>query len=150
MVHLRRGETLRRYLRPGLDDGKTFVFWGRNYNTGGIPGPERSNAWVDQPERMHGVPGVAGHRPGQARFANAVSTYRPDFASGDYREAVVDEGPDRVTFAFDTPYTIAAPPAANGPWGIYEPGCRNGVLLRGTADCGVSVSTDRGATWQDC
>ncbi len=27
-VHLRRGETLRRYLAPGLDDGKTFVFWG--------------------------------------------------------------------------------------------------------------------------
>src|SRR6266542_6431423 len=26
-VHLRRGETLRRYLSPGLEDGKTFVFW---------------------------------------------------------------------------------------------------------------------------
>src|SRR4051812_708125 len=38
MVHLRRGETFRRYLNPGLEDGKTFVFWGRNYNTAGIPG----------------------------------------------------------------------------------------------------------------
>ena len=33
MVHLRRGETLRRYLQPGLNDGKTFVFWGRNHKT---------------------------------------------------------------------------------------------------------------------
>ena len=30
MIHLRRGESLRRFLRPGLDDGKTFAFWGRN------------------------------------------------------------------------------------------------------------------------
>ena len=53
-VHLRRGETLRRYLRPGLEDGKTFVYWGRNYNRGGIPGPERDLTWVNQPEKMHG------------------------------------------------------------------------------------------------
>jgi hypothetical protein len=39
MIHLRRGEKLRRYLQPGLEDGKTFVFWGRNYNTSGIPDP---------------------------------------------------------------------------------------------------------------
>src|SRR5581483_11944579 len=37
-VHLRRGETLRRYLQPGLEDGKTFVYWGHNYNRGGVPG----------------------------------------------------------------------------------------------------------------
>ena len=41
MLRLRRGERMRRYFQPGLDDGKTFVFWGRNYNTAGIPGPER-------------------------------------------------------------------------------------------------------------
>ena len=80
MVHLRRGETLRRYLEPGLDDGKTFVFWGRNYNTGGIPGPERSHTWVNQPDAMYGSKTGAGYRPGQARFANAVYTYTPDFA----------------------------------------------------------------------
>src|SRR5205814_5433108 len=40
LVHLRRGETLRRYFQPGLEDGKTFVFWGRNYNALGIPGHE--------------------------------------------------------------------------------------------------------------
>ena len=47
MVHLRRGETMRRYLAPGLEDGKTFVFWGHNYKTGGIPGPERAQTWVN-------------------------------------------------------------------------------------------------------
>src|SRR5262249_46745269 len=26
----------------------------------------------------------------------------------------------------------------------------NGLVLRGKADCGVSLSTDRGRTWQDC
>jgi hypothetical protein len=83
MVHLRRGESLRRHLRPGLDDGKTFVFWGRNDNRAGIPGPERSLTWVDQPERMHGTLQRSGFHPGQARFANAVYTYRPEFASGD-------------------------------------------------------------------
>jgi hypothetical protein len=150
MVHLRRGESLRRYLRPGLDDGKTFVFWGRNYNTGGIPGPERAHTWVDQPERFFGALEPAGYHPGQARFANAVSTYRPDFRSGDYRDGVIDEGPDRVTFAFYTPYIIAATPPNDRPWGIYDPGCRNGLVVRGAVDGAVSVSTDQGATWHDC
>src|SRR5262249_27177970 len=53
-VHLRRGERLRRYLRPGLEDGKTFVFWGLNYKAGGVPGPERSLTWVNQPEKLYG------------------------------------------------------------------------------------------------
>jgi hypothetical protein len=148
-VHLRRGESLRRYLRPGLEDGKTFVFWGRNYNSGGIPGPERAHTWYDQPDRMYGALERAGYHPGQARFGNAVYTYRPDFASGDYREGVIDEGPDRVTFEFYTPFIIAASPASDRPWGIYEPGCRNGLLVRGRADCRVAVSTDQGATWHD-
>jgi hypothetical protein len=150
LVHLRRGETLRRYLRPGLEDGKTFVFWGRNYNTGGIPGPERSHTWVNQPEKMHGSRTGAGHRPGQARYANAVYTYRPDFTSTDYREGVIAEDERQITFEFYTPYIIAATPPNAKPWGIYEKGCRNGLVLRGKADCAVSVSSDQGKTWQDC
>ena len=149
IVHLRRGESLRRYQRPGLDDGETFVFWGRNDHRRGMPGPERSRTWVDQPDRMYGSPAGVGGQLGQARFANAVFTYRPDFASGDYREGVVEEGPDRLVFEFRSPYLIAATPAAEGPWGIYEPGCRNGLLLHGSADCPVAVSTDGGATWQE-
>ncbi|HTU88635.1 MAG TPA: hypothetical protein VMF69_00925 [Gemmataceae bacterium] len=150
LVHLRRGEKLRRYLEPGLDDGKTFVFWGRNYNTGGIPGPERSHTWVNQPDKMHGSRSGAGYRPGQARFGNAVYTYQPDFAGTGYREGVIAEDDHQVTFAFYTPYVIAATPANAEPWGIYESGGRNGLVLRGRARCSVSLSTDQGRSWQDC
>src|SRR5205807_7757448 len=128
----------------------TFVFWGRDYQTGGIPGPERSITWVNQPDKMHGSRTGAGYHPGQARYANAVYSYRPDFAGGDYREGVIAEGPDHVVFEFYTPYVIAATPAGNQPWGIYEAGCRNGLVLRGRAACAVAVSTDQGATWQPC
>lgn len=149
MVHLRRGESLRRYLEPGLDDGKTFVFWGRNYRTKGIPGPERSHTWVNQPQNMYGSTKGAGYIPGQARYANAVYVYKPDFAGGAYREGVIDESPNHVTFEFHTPYVIAATPPNDSPWGIYDKGCRNGLVITGNASCPVSVSTDRGRTWQD-
>ena len=70
---------------------------------------------------------------GQARFANAVYTYQPDFAGGDYKEGVVAEGADHVVFEFNSPYIVAATPANNQPWGIYDAGCRNGLVLRGSA-----------------
>jgi hypothetical protein len=149
IVHLRRGETLRRYLQPGLADGKTFVFWGRNYNTGGIPGPERSHTWVNQPEQMHGSKEGAGYKPGQARFANAVYVYRPNFTDGSYREGIVAEDDNQVTFEFYTPYIIAAAPPNDMPWGIYEPGCRGGLVIGGSAKCNVGVSVDQGGTWHD-
>src|ERR1041385_4999663 len=150
MVHLRRGETLRRYLRPGLEDGKAFVFWGRNYNTGGIPGPERAETWVNQPEKMHGSRDGTGHHPGQARYGNAVYTYGPDFATRDYREGVVNEDANQVTFEFASPYVIGATPPNDKPWGIYDAGCRNGLVLRGKAACAVALSADQGRTWRDC
>ncbi len=149
IVHLRRGEKLRRYLQPGLEDGKTFVFWGRNYGTGGIPGPERSRTWVNQPEKMFRSREGTPHRDGQARFANAVYTYVPDFAGGGYREGVVDEGDGHVTFEFYTPYIIGATPPNGKAWGIYEAGGKNGLVLRGKADGAVSVSVDQGRTWKD-
>ena len=148
LVHLRRGETLRRYFEPGLEDGKTFVFWGRNYNTAGVPGPERSITWVNQPEKMYRSKDGAGHREGQARYANAVYTYKPDFKSGDYKEGVIEEKPDRVTFEFYTPYIIGATPANSKDWGIYEPGGRNGLIVRGVGGAPVKISVDQGATWQ--
>ena len=150
IVHLRRGETLRRYPQPGLEDGKTFVFWGRNYNQGGVPGPERSHTWVNQPEKMYNSRDGAGYKPGQARYGNAVYVYKPDFAGKDYREGFLTEDDKHVAFEFYTPYIIAATPGNEKSWGIYEPGCRNGLVLRGKADCGVSISTDQGKTWQDC
>lgn len=150
VVHLRRGESFRRYLAPGLDDGKTFVFWGRNYKTSGIPGPERSITWVNQPDKMYRSRTGAGYNPGQARYANAVYTYAPDFSTDSYREGVTDEGPDHVTFEFYTPYIIAATPPNEKEWGIYDAGCRNGLVLRGSADCAVSLSLNQGRTRVEC
>lgn len=147
VVHLRRGETLRRYLTPGLADGKTFVFWGRNYNAPGAPGPERPITWVNQPAAMFGSKAGAGFEPGRARFANAVYTYRPDFVTGDYREGVVTEDDGQVTFEFRTPYVIGATPPTAAAWGVYDPGCRNGLVVRGAGDVAVSVSVDGGRTW---
>ena len=147
MVQLRRGERMRRYFKPGMEDGKTFVFWGRNYNTSGIPGPERSRTWVNQPEKMHGSKHGTSHQNGQARFANVEYVYRPDFASSDYREGIVQEDNRHVAFEFRTPYIIAATPPNAAAWGIYEKGCRNGLIVRGDAKCEVSVSVNAGRSW---
>jgi hypothetical protein len=149
VVHLRRGESLRRYLRPGLEDGKTFVFWGRNYNAGGIPGPERPITWVNQPDAMYKSKNGAGHKQGQARYANAVFTYAPDFATGGYKEGVVSEDDSHVTFEFQSPYVIAATPPNAKEWGIYDAGGKNGLMVKGKPGCAVSVSVDRGRTWTE-
>jgi hypothetical protein len=153
-VHLRAGEMLRRYVQPGLDDGKTFVYWGINYNTRGIPGPERAHTWVNQPEKMHKSLRDAGYKPGQGRYANAVYTYLPDFATGTYKEGVVEESADHVTFEWVSCYVVAAAPPKDLPpkerWGIYKPGCTGGLVLHGRMTCPVAVSTDCGKTWQAC
>ena len=148
MHHLRRGEKLRRYLKPGLEDGKTFVFWGRNYNTAGVPGPERSRSWVNQPEKMFNSKSGTGHKDGQVRYANAVYTYTPNFADGSYKEAAIDETPDAVTFEFRTPYVIAATPPNEKPWGVYDPGCTNGLTVTGSLTFPIEVSIDGGKTFQ--
>jgi hypothetical protein len=90
------------------------------------------------------------HNPGQARFANAVYTYKPDFASGDYREGIVSEDDRQVTFEFSTPYIIAAMPPNAKAWGIYDPGCSNGLVLHGKAECDVALSVDCGKSWENC
>lgn len=147
MGHLRRGETLRRYFQPGLEDGRTFVYWGRNYRADGIPGPERSRTWVNQPERFRNSPDGSGYHPGRFRFGNAVYTYVPDFANGDYREGLISENDQEVVLEFQTPYIIAATPATDDDWGIYQPGCRNGLVIEGRANVPISISVDRGKTW---
>jgi hypothetical protein len=149
MVHLRRGETFTRFLRPGLADGKTFAFWGRNYNTAGVPGPERSRTWVNQPDVMHGSKAGTTHRDGQARYANAVYVYRPDFATKDYREGVVSEDESQVTFEFTTPYVIACTPPNRRDWGVLDAGGRNGLVVAGKGGMAAEVSTDRGGSWAE-
>ncbi len=149
VVHLRAGESLRRWFEPGLEDGRTYVFWGRNYGTAGIAGPERSRTWVNQPEAMFGSRDGTRHVDGQARHGNAVYVWTPDFAGDGYREGMVEESDTHVTLEFFTPYIIGATPAGDRPWDIYEPGGRNGLVLRGHARCQVAVSTDGGVTWTD-
>src|SRR5207248_9406029 len=123
VIHLRRGETCRRYFAPGLEDGKTFVFWGRNSKFGPIPGPARNLTWVNRPERLYPTAGDPDFGGEPARYANAVFAYAPDFADGSYREGVVAEGPDHVVFEHTSPYVIAATPPNDTPWGIYDVGC---------------------------
>jgi hypothetical protein len=147
IVHLRRGETMRRYFEPGLENGKTFVFWGRNYNTAGIPGPERSQTWVNQPEKMHGSKDGTGHHEGQARYANVVYTYHPDFRPNNYLEGLIEQTAQYMTFEFYTPYIIAATPPNKNDWGVYDPGCKNGLIVRGLANTRVEVSPDQGSHW---
>ena len=149
ITHLRRGERMRRYFSPGLGDGKTFVFWGRNYNTDGIPGPERSRTWVNQPDNMFRSDTGTSHVNGQARYANVEYVYRPDFGSGDYREAVVQEDQNQIVFEFRTPYIIGASPPNDDAWGIYDDGCSNGLVLHGDARCRVAVSVNAGRTWSE-
>ena len=149
MVNLRPGETFCRYLEPGLQDGHTFVYWGRNYKVAGIPGPTRDRSWVNQPQNMYNSKNGTGWHPGQVRYANAVYSYAPDFASGSYREGLVAETPQDVTFEFYSPYVIATTPANDKPWGIYDPGGRNGLVLHGKATCPVKLSVDQGKSWFD-
>ncbi|MCW8128775.1 MAG: hypothetical protein KIS92_00185 [Planctomycetota bacterium] len=161
MVSLRTGETLRRYINPGLEDGKTFVFWGMNYMCKGakdaaeIPGPERSRTWVNQPEKMYQSKTGSRWIPGQVRYGNAVYTYVPDFKSGSYKEGVVSEDEKQVTFEFQSPYVIGCTPAVmenetkTGKLRVYEDGGKNGLVVKGKVTCPVKVSVDRGATWKD-
>ncbi len=150
-VNLRAGETLRRYLKPGLEDGKTWIYWGINYNRPGRVGPTRSRTWVNQPERLYKTKSDCGHRDGQGRYANAVYTYKPDFASDKYKEGVVDESDSHVTLEWYSPYVVAATPsaaAAAEQWGIYKKGCTGGLVIEGKMTCPVEVSTDQGKTWK--
>ncbi|HLY12197.1 MAG TPA: hypothetical protein VKW04_23040 [Planctomycetota bacterium] len=149
MVHLRRGETLRRIFEPGCEDGRTYVFWGQNLNSAGIPGPARPQTWVNQPEKMYQSKESSPYKDGRARYANAVYLYSPNFSNGDYKEGVIDESDSQVTFEFYSPYVIGCTPPTNKEWGIYDAGGRNGLLLKGKAACPVSISVDQGRTWKD-
>jgi hypothetical protein len=104
---------------------------------------------VNQPEKMLGSTTGSPQKPGQARYANAVYTYEPNFADGSYREGVIDETKRSMTFEFYAPFIIGATPATQKAWGIYEPGCRNGLVLHGKAGCEVSLSVDQGKNWID-
>lgn len=152
MVALRRNETLRRYLQPGLGS-KQYVYWGPNMQKeAGIPGPGRDRTWASEPERMHRAQRDTETEP-VAHYGNAVYSYRPNFLDGSYRDAVVSEDDRSVTFSFQSPYTIAATPAkanAQEIWAVMHPGASNGLVITGQcADCTVQISADHGRTWSE-
>ncbi len=150
ILYLPDGTTFRRYPQPGLG-GKTYCFWGVNYNKGGVAGPARDRTWTRDPERMYQGPRLAIELTGPImRYGNGVFTYRGDFAGGGYKQAIVDESPRHVTIEFSSPYLIACTPADNSKWGVFKPGATNGLILTGRAECPVAVSTDWGQSWTDC
>jgi len=153
IVHLRAGETLRKYLQPGLEDGKAFVYWGLNYSAEGIRGPQRDRTWVNQPENMYKSTKGTGTSRG-SRYGNAVYTYVPDFKGGSYKEGVIDEDDHHVTFEFYTPFVIACTPAdrkkeGEGDLSVYEDGAKNGLVVLGKGIGPVRVSVDQGRTWKE-
>ena len=161
---LRAGESFKRYLDPGLDDGQTWVFWGRDYYAlNGKPkhGPFRNVTFLDDPPMGQDRKGR-----GRAYYGNGVFEYAPSLADGRYKEAATDssnvtfrdgalrgEGKSPyVTFEHASPYVIAARSIEGGDreWDLLKEKCRDGAIAGGTAvgKVPVSVSLDGGQTWQ--
>jgi hypothetical protein len=161
---LRSGETFTRYLDPGLEDGATWVFWGRDYfMLNGKPkhGPFRNVTFLDD------YP-VGRDRKGRGRayYGNGVFEYTPPLTDGGYKEGTVDsqgvafrehvlcgQKPDSyVTFEHVSPYVIAARSVEGGDreWNLLKEKCADGAVVRGEAAGAVSVtvSVDGGRNWQ--
>ena len=148
LVALKRNETFRRYLRPGLG-GTDYAYWGSNSMAEDIPGPARSSTWALRPEQMFRA--VRHGKHGWGRHGNAVFTYEPNFADGSYREGVIAEDAESVTFFFQSPYAVAASPAAAHrakPDAVEHDGGSGGLVITArAAGCAVQVSTDAGRSW---
>ncbi len=144
---LRAGESFTRYLEPGLEDGKTYLFWAKDYfNIGGKPmhGPFCNVTFLDQ------YPVGNGKKPvTHIHQANGVFEYNPPLADGKYKEGVRTErnatfadGVLRgkaaeaiVVFEHASPYVIAAWPEKRGDreWNLFEETCVDGAVASGTA-----------------
>jgi hypothetical protein len=148
LVALKRNETFRRFLQPGLG-GTDYAYWGSNPMAGGIPGPARDATWCVKPEAMFRA--TRHGKNGTARYGNAVFTYEPNFADGSYRDGVIAEDAGSVTFFFQSPYAVAAIPAAAHRAehdAVDRDGTTGGLVLSATqANCPVRISTDAGRTW---
>jgi hypothetical protein len=161
---LRAGESFTRYLDPGLEDGQTWCFWGRDYyELMGKPkhGPYRNVTFLDDPPVGNERKGV-----GRAYTGNGVFEYAVPLADGRYKEGVWSEantafadgalrasGPaGEVVFEHVSPYVICARSAKGGDreWQIRQEECVDGAIASGRAvgDVRVAVSTDAGQTWQ--
>ncbi len=162
---LRAGESFTRYLDPGMQDGKTYMFWAKDYyNIGGKPvhGPYRTQTFLDD------YPVGNGKKPrAKIHQANGVFEYAVPLANGKYKEGVKTEkdtvyadGALRgkaadalVVFEHASPYIIAAWPEKRGDreWKLLQEKCVDDGVASGIAvgKVPVKVSIDGGRTWQD-
>ncbi len=160
---LRSGETFTRYLDPGLEDGKTWVFWGRDYFTlGGGPkhGPWRGETFLDDYPVGNGKKGR-----GNGYYGNGVFEYTVPLKGGKYKQGAVDQkgatlkdgvlkgktDDAYVTFEHLSPYVIAGRSIEGGDreWKLLDEKCADGAIVNGVAlgKVPVSVSIDAGQTW---
>lgn len=149
MVHLRPGETLRRFPRPGLGQGEqgTLVFWGICVD--GLDGPNRHITYLTDPDRSFNAtarPQLERDPNRRARFGNAVFTYKPSFQDGSYKAAVAAEDDQSVTFQHQSPFVIGVKPSTKN---CTDPGATLGLVLQGRAACQVRVSTDGMKTFSE-
>ncbi|MFH1377741.1 MAG: carboxypeptidase-like regulatory domain-containing protein [Planctomycetota bacterium] len=158
IINLRPGERFRRYVKPGLDDGSTFVFWGPNfYTNASLPGPGvwRDRTWTNHPDQHYRTTDDSAkvYARDNGRFGNGVYTWAPNFTNSSYQEGVINETSGDVTFDFYSPYAIAATPANTGllaspNYNNVQPGATNGLIITSAASSvTVQTSIDRGATW---
>ena len=162
---LRAGESFTRYLEPGMQDGKTFMFWAKDYyNIGSKPfhGPYRHDTFLDDYPMGNGK---KGHNP--VRQSNGVFEYSPSLADGRYKDGVKAEkdtimeggvlkgksADASVTFEQASPYIIAAWPEKRGDreWNLLAEKCVDGAVAGGVAvgKVAVNVSVDGGKTWKE-
>jgi hypothetical protein len=163
---LRPGETFTRFLEPGLDDGKTWAFWGSDYyrhDKKGQHGPYRNVTFLDDPPV-----GLNREGRGHARYSNGVFEYAPSLEDGSYRQGLWNgagrtgvefrEGALRPTgnvaeliFEHYSPYVIAARSARGGArvWNVRQEECLDGAVISGKAEgeLRVAISIDAGQTW---
>ncbi|MFH1667209.1 MAG: hypothetical protein ABIA17_06590, partial [Elusimicrobiota bacterium] len=159
VVELRSGEKLRRYLKPGLADGNTYVFFGYNQVLAGVGrGPVRDVTWCNQPDKMYRATSGTGSDYSRGIYGNGVYTYTPNFSDDSYKEGVISEDTGSVTFYFCTPYVIGGRPALarrnlndSGdlyPFMVDYAGATEGLVITGsTVGCTVQVSSDNGNSW---
>jgi len=164
---LRPGESFTRFLDPGLEDGKTWLFWGADYYRHDAQkqhGPYRNVTFLDDPP-------IGGNREGQghARYGNGIFEYEPTLKDDSFREGLWWEAPSpavtfkkgalrairssaEVIFEHRSPYVIAARSAKGGDrvWNVRREECLDGARVEGRAAGRIklAVSLDGGQFWQ--
>jgi hypothetical protein len=162
---LRSGESFTRYLEPGMADGKTFMFWAKDYyNHGSKPfhGPYRHDTFLDDYPMGNGKKGRH-----LVRQSNGVFEYDVPLAGGKYKDGVKAEkgtaldgdtlkgkaADAAVIFEHASPYVIAAWPEKRGDreWMLLAEKCVDGAVASGTAvgKVPVQVSVDGGREWKE-